>query len=330
MTTHSEKSSKSHFFDLLWDLWCLVSIIGIWPRFIEPNLLKKTSLNLPINDLPRDLNGLKIAQFSDLHLHKRTPDRFLNKIVKKIEQERPDIIVFTGDFLCFSQMKETKRLKRFLNRFKAPLGCYAIFGNHDYQSSVSLNEEGYYDLVDKKTSMIGQGFKRLFSPVTPRKIVTERARNVPPHNQLIQLLKETPFQLLDNATQQLSIKDSFLNLTGVGEYILGRCLPEKAFKDYQEDYPGIVLAHNPDCLPYIESFPGDLIVSGHTHGAQINLPFLWKKLILIENEKYKRGLFRVQNKWFYVNRGVGSVMPFRWFSPPEITFFTLKDDSSHA
>lgn len=330
MTRHSQKHSKNHFFDLLWDFWCVVSVIGIWPRFIEPNILTQTAIDLPIKDLPKELEGLKIAQFSDLHLRKRTPDSFLNKIAKRIEKEQPDIIVFTGDFLCFSQIKEMDRLKQFFNQFKAPYGCYAIFGNHDYQSCVSLNDKGYYDIIDKKSSMIGKGFKRLFSPVTSMKKVSERAKSIPPHDKLIKLLNETPFQLLDNTTLTLPIKNSFLNITGLGEYMLGRCLPEKAFSTYQKKYPGIVLAHNPDSFPHLQTYPGDVIFSGHTHGAQINLPFIWKKIILIENIKFKRGLFREQNKWLYVNRGVGSVMPFRWFSLPEITFFTLKGNPSNA
>ena len=52
---------------LLWDVACAVSIVGIWPRFIEPNLLRVTRLTLPIRNLPSTLLGLRVVHFSDLH-----------------------------------------------------------------------------------------------------------------------------------------------------------------------------------------------------------------------------------------------------------------------
>ena len=154
--------------------------------------------------------------------------------------------------------------------------------------------------------------------------MTEKAKKVRPHQELVELLKETPFKLLDNTTKVIPIKKSALNLIGIGEKMMGKCLPERAFEGYDRRYPGIVMAHNPDCISKLSSYPGDVILCGHTHGAQVNLPFLWKKFMLLENMKFKRGLFKEKEKWVYVNRGVGSTMPFRWFSIPEITTITLE------
>src|ERR1700722_3581136 len=97
--------SKKNFYisDLLWDCWCIASVIGIWPRFIEPNLIATTKLNIKIENLPKSLEGFKILQFSDIHLHPGMADCFLKKLKDKIQGLAPDIIVFTGDFLCYSQ-----------------------------------------------------------------------------------------------------------------------------------------------------------------------------------------------------------------------------------
>jgi len=124
-----------------------------------------------------------------------------------------------------------------------------------------------------------------------------------------------------------SIKDACLNVCGLGEYSLNKCCPEIAFKTYDVNSPGIVLAHNPDSMPMLMDFPGDIILCGHTHGGQINLPWFWKKFTLLENMQFKKGLFQIHNKWLYVNRGVGSVMPFRWFALPEIALITLEKDN---
>jgi predicted MPP superfamily phosphohydrolase len=269
------------------------------------------------------LQNFKIVQFSDLHFSGEMRENFLKKLLRKILNLKPDIIVFTGDFLCYSRLEKPDVLKKFLNSLYAPFGCFAIFGNHDYENFVSVNSYGEYDVINPTSSTITMGFKRLFSKLTLTKIVTEKAKNTNTHKDLLNLLKETPFQVLDNQTVLLPIKDEFLNITGLGEYSLGKCLPEIAFKNYNSKYPGIVLAHNPDSLSLLKNYPGNIILSGHTHGGQINVMPFRKKFTALENEQLLRGFLNVENKNIYVNRGIGSVMPFRMCAMPEILELTL-------
>jgi len=310
--------------DLFCDLFCCATVVGIWPRFIEPNLLTINKHKLPIPDLPEDLNHLKILQFSDLHLNPSVSDRFLNKLREKITKAQPDLIVFTGDFLCNAKLQEKERLYNFLCSLHAPLGCFAILGNHDYAESVSINPEGEYDTVDPSHSALMKGLHRLIKTPQLEGKITERARNVPLHSELLDLVKQTPFTLLENQTQVVPIGSSCLNITGLGEYMLGRCLPEKAFQGYDTRFPGLILSHNPDSIPLLEEMPGDLILCGHTHGGQVYLPYLWRKFTMIENMQYHRGLHHTSNKWVYINRGLGGILAFRWFSIPELTLFTLE------
>ncbi|MBA3958475.1 MAG: UDP-2,3-diacylglucosamine diphosphatase LpxG [Parachlamydiaceae bacterium] len=311
-----------------WNTWCVSSLIGIWPRFLEPYSLATSHLRLPIPNLPSDLNGLRILQFSDLHLQSNFPQWYLNKISKRINALKPDMIVFTGDFLNYAQLEQPERLTSFLKSLSARYGCYAILGNHDYAQYVSTNEAGDYDLGDAQTSFIKRGFRRLFSPpIHLSKKVTARAKNVGLHALLTELLEKTSFTLLHNETSLVPVKDSFLNLTGLGEHILGRCLPSQAFQNYNSSFPGIVLVHNPDAVSSLYSYPGELILCGHSHGYQINLPWLRHKLTALENKELARGLFQAHNKWIYVNRGIGGTMTFRWFSIPELSLFTLEAQS---
>lgn len=321
------KSVSSKVGSFLWDLWCLVSIVGIWPRFIEPKLLKKSRLSLVIPSLPGDLENLRILQFSDLHLNSHTPPRLLKKLLQATQQFSPDLIVFTGDFLCYSVLTEENkdRLHDLLSSFKAPYGCYAVLGNHDYAQFVSVNADGDYDAFDKQGSSLIKGFKRLFSSQTATKKSTPRVKQVGLHQELIKLLQTTPFKLLHNQTTLISIKNTSLNLCGVGEYMLGDVKPDIAFQNYDIRYPGIVLAHNPDAIPKLMDYPGFLILSGHTHGSQINLPWFRNKFMLLENPQYGAGLFALKKeKWAYVNRGLGGVLNFRWRARPEVLLITLK------
>lgn len=310
--------------ELLWDAWCIVSVVGVWPRFIEPNLLRTTKLQLQIPKLPPSLNGIKILQFSDLHLHPRTPPSFLKKLKTRISELNPDLIFFTGDFICYSQLDEKERLKNFLNELQAPYGCFAIFGNHDYSNFVSVNGEGDYDVLNPEQSSLKRALKRLFINQILTKRITAKAFETQENNELVELLKETPFQVLNNTTIQLPVRDTKINLSGLGEFMLGKCLPEKAFKQYDPAFPGIVLLHNPDGIPLLQNFPGEVILCGHTHGGQVYLPGIWKKFTLMENIEFLRGLKQIDRKWVYINSGVGSVLPFRWFSMPEILLITLE------
>lgn len=308
----------------IWEIWCLVSVIGIWPRHIEPRLLKVNRLTLPIQDLPSELEGIKILHFSDLHWCDRFSARLQKKLIRKANALEADLILFTGDFLCRSQLENPEGLKLTLKSLKANVGCFAVLGNHDYEHFVTVNADGDYDVeVPSKGSNIGKGFKRLFRSISLTKRVTPQAQHVDKHAGLIALLQETPFELLNNTTKLIPYKGNWINICGLEEYTLGRFCPEVAFKSYNHAYPGIILSHNPDTIEFLKDYPGALILSGHTHGGQVNLPWMWKRFTLIENLQFKSGLKALRNKWVYINRGISSVMKFRWFACPELTLMTL-------
>lgn len=117
-----------------------------------------------------------------------------------------------------------------------------------------------------------------------------------------------------------------LNICGLGEHMAGKALPQEAYKNYDTNYPGLILVHNPDAIPRLKNYPGEVILCGHTHGAQINLPWMWRRFIVLENPRYKRGLLHENQRWIYINRGVGAVMNFRWFSVPELLLLELDSD----
>lgn len=312
--------------EMAWSLLCAASLLGLWPRYIEPKLLFTTRCRLAIPNLPKGLHGLKIVQISDLHFNPNVSDTFLDRILAKIAALDPDILAFTGDILCRSCLHQKERLLSWLRRCHARHGCYAVLGNHDYAHYVSIDEKGEYDRLKPGLS----SKRRILERLTPRArklagIVTPRASAVPLHAELIDLFKSSPFQLLDNSSLCIAIKGSKINIVGLGEYMLGRLDKDLAFKNYDASYPGIILLHNPDGLRFIADCPGEIVLLGHTHGGQINIPLLWKRFTLLEDCSYKRGLHRVGSKWAYINRGLGSILPFRCFSPPEIALFTLNE-----
>jgi predicted MPP superfamily phosphohydrolase len=88
----------------------------------------------------------------------------------------------------------------------------------------------------------------------------------------------------------------------------------------------ILLAHSPDIADRLRDLSFDLILVGHTHGGQINLPMFngaWLHRGLAG--RYPKGLYQVRGSPMYVNRGIGTTtLPVRIGVRPEITHFTLR------
>lgn len=308
---------KKNSSNILWDAFCFASVFGIWPRFIEPKLLATSSFDIA---LPKLKQSLKVVQLSDLHFNDMINQNFLNKLVRQVAILAPDLIVITGDFLCMGQMADAKRLKDFLLSLKAPLGIFAVLGNHDYSAGLNINSDGYYDTIKSVSAPALSGFKRLWAVPEVKGVATAAARAVSANPELMQVLEESSVTLLDNRTVQIG----GLNLVGLGDLMADAVHPEKAFSKYDLKLPGVILAHNPDTVTRLKDFPGDLVLSGHTHGGQINLPWLWKRFTSMENRQFKSGMHQILDKSLYISRGLGGVIPFRFNTRPELVLITIK------
>lgn len=300
---------------LLWDAWCVLSIVGIWPRFVEPKLLRVNYLNIKS---PR-FSTLRIVGFSDLHLGPHTSSRFLHRLSQRIHSLKPDILLFTGDFLCHGRLQEKVRLKRFFGELEAKYGCFGIFGNHDYEAYASLDDAGHWGVHPRgEGAPIVRGLKKLFSP--PVRAVGPRAgqKQLQPLEDLRRLLQDTPFSMLHNETVQVNCGENSMNIAGLGDLWAQALDVDKTFSNWDPGLPGLVMAHNPDSIDSLRTFPGTLILAGHTHGAQVNLPWIAPRILGLKNPQLRAGKFSIGDKTLFVTRGVGGVIPFRWFSPPEI------------
>lgn len=293
--------------------------MGIWPRFIEPELLMVKKLKVP---LPQLTKPLKVIQLSDLHFGPLTSERLLKKILRKTQEFQPDLIVLTGDFLCYGKLYDEEKMLSFLNNLKASLGVFAILGNHDYEGGVVVDQEGNYS-VGRPSSTVLKGIRLLFHKQKLTGVVSKLASEAKPNQQLLKVLNKARIELLVDKTVQVK---GLLNLTGLSEYMTGQIDLKSAFANYDKKLPGILLTHNPDSIPQLLDEPSTLLLSGHTHGGQINLPWFRDRFTLMEHPSYFKGLIRKKEKTVYISRGLGSVMPFRFFSPPELVCIELSNE----
>jgi len=105
---------------------------GLYAWQIEPHWLEIVTRPLPIAGLPEALSGARLVQLSDLHVGFRVADDYILETFQRIAALKPDIVVFTGDFISFHRdiYEHTKRIYARLPHGR--LATVGILGNHEY------------------------------------------------------------------------------------------------------------------------------------------------------------------------------------------------------
>lgn len=139
------------------------------------------------------------------------------------------------------------------------------------------------------------------------------------------ILKESGIEVLNNETIEIEKNGKFIYLIGVDDPHLGFDNFQKATQGLTENNPKILLAHSPEIFSKVKG-KVDLVLTGHTHGCQINLPILCRFILPVDYySQYKKGLFQEDSTYLYVNRGVGETfLPLRFNSFSEIALIELK------
>lgn len=114
-------------------LGLIVIGVYIYARYIEPELLTVKHQVLTTSHLEASKKPLKVVQFSDVHLGLGFTTDHLNKVVERINELEPDLIIFTGDLIDDNkEFTQTEAAAAVLKKLKATYGKYAVYGNHDH------------------------------------------------------------------------------------------------------------------------------------------------------------------------------------------------------
>ena len=129
---------------------CLVT----YSVFIEPAMLGFTTHEIRIKGLPREFDGFKIVQLSDLHMNRWYRPKRVCELVRKVNALRPDLVVLTGDFVSRNKA-DCAPAGKALGGLKTKYGVYAVLGNHDYWTDAdavteALRSSGIDVLFDEK------------------------------------------------------------------------------------------------------------------------------------------------------------------------------------
>ena len=131
----------------------------MYAREVEPRRLEVVRPELTLPRLAAAFDGYRIVQIGDLHLDDWSKPERLDRIAEMVNEERPDLVVVTGDFASYSARRlDTGSLVGALRRLSAPDGVLAILGNHDYLTDVKLirrciREAGLTELINEVVTL---------------------------------------------------------------------------------------------------------------------------------------------------------------------------------
>jgi uncharacterized protein len=281
--------------------------LGAYGFLIGRHAYRVHEVDLPLAALPRELDGLRIAQLSDIHIGSYMSAAEVRRAVAMANELNPDLSVVTGDFItgpgdplegCISE----------LSALRAPLGVWGCNGNHEI----------YADAQEESAKLFARHGMKLL-----RQENAEIAWRGGKFN-----LIGVDYQLARSRSgRRLAM------LASAGPLV-------------RRGMPNILLSHNPSSFPRSAELGMDLMLAGHTHGGQVRVEILDRHftparfLTPYEAGLYKRPLGSSSalddgEVWsaqpsapaslVYVNRGLGTIgAPIRLGVPPEISLLTLR------
>lgn len=271
---------------------CGAAGLAVYSAVIDRHWLETSYYDVHLPGLGADLDGFRAVQLSDIHIDEFTEPFFVREAVDRINGLAPDAVFLTGDFVTH-QLAPKKfaegsawQCANILNGLKCRQR-YAIFGNHD----VLVGED-----------VVGEA------------------------------LKDNGIRVLRNWHVPIERGNARLWLAGLDDPVEGRPDPDASIPPSirgREDEPVILLCHAPDYADQLVKHPASeavaLMLSGHTHGGQVRLPFVPLLHLPPLGKKYIEGWFQVGPMQLFVNRGLGTVgVPVRFACAPELTVFTLR------
>ncbi|MDE3105879.1 MAG: metallophosphoesterase [Acidobacteriota bacterium] len=251
----------------------------------ELDVVRRT---IQIPSLPDAFHGYRIVQISDIHLDEFTEPSFLQHTVHRINELQPDVVLITGDFV-------TQGAFTFVSARHAAYRAAEILAG--LQAPERYAVLGNHD-VTVGSAMVTDALTASGTPVLTNRYI--------------------PLERRGGRVWLAGIDDP-----NTSHPNLDLALPARP------NAPILLMSHGPDFTDTILQHPRgkyvDLVLAGHSHGGQVDLPFLGPLVLPPGGKLYPHGYYRFGRTQLYVNRGLGTVgVPFRFNCPPEITVLTLQ------
>lgn len=275
----------------VWQILGNVGLTGlhVWP--MQKSWVEFAFFGMPMRHLPQALDGMRIVQVSDLHYSPVVWRKYLGQFVEWINELRPGVVVATGD-LYMGGPRYAQGVAKLLSRLKVEHGVVAIMGNHDY----GIDAKGGSERGLKKAAYLQQA------------------------------MEDHGVIMLRNQSWVIHPKHAKgdLRFVGLDDGWAGQLRADEAFADAHEGEAVVCLLHNPaQCLELMK-YPWQWMLTGHTHGRQVATGPVGQRLYPDRYRHFTDGLYAINGRYLYVNRGLSYGQRSREWCRPEVTVFTLQ------
>jgi uncharacterized protein len=265
-----------------------ISTIVYYSTWVEPFRLGVTQQTFITHKWDVNAPPLRLLQIGDIHVERVTPrERELNRLIEKL---KPDVIVFTGDFVNLSNTDDPeaeKAIREIIGEWRAPLGVYCVSGT---------------PLVEPLERV-----KAFVNGLDNLKLLP---------NQWISI--QTPGGMLN-----------ILGLVVTHDMAKDRAMLKKMMLTTPKNGLHLLLMHPPDIAPEANEAGIDMYLCGHTHGGQIRLPIVGAFFSSSQlGQRFIMGRYELGTTTLYTARGVGleglGAPRARFLCPPEIVLWEIK------
>jgi predicted MPP superfamily phosphohydrolase len=261
--------------------------LALYAGEFERHWLDVRQVSIRLGNLPEGLRGFRIVQLADFHYGEYSEPTYLRAAVDVTNSLNPDMVTLTGDFISAGPL-----VRRISQQFA--YHCAALLSRIEcpIRYAVMGNHDAIVGRIAVTDALTTHGIPVL-------------------HNQSV------PIERGGGRLWLAGLADALIG----AEVDLDAAIPRR--RDPKKE-PLILMGHEPDYADHVTGSGVDLMLSGHTHGGQIRIPFVPLFDLPPLGRKYVEGLFGIGGLQLYVTRGLGTVgVPFRFRCRPEITVITL-------
>lgn len=140
-------------------IFIVFTLLALYMRYIGATGLEVREYKVESENLPDSFHGFKVVHFTDLHYLTTFKEKETNNLVNKINELKPDIVVFTGDLIDRRKTAtedDLNKLTKALNKIEATTGLYAVKGNHDYinDNFEKVFNETNFKIIDNSYELV--------------------------------------------------------------------------------------------------------------------------------------------------------------------------------
>ena len=270
----------------------IVLVVLLVFAYVQNNWLEVSHYAYKSAEVPQEFVGFRVVQISDFH--NATFGKDNERLLAKIQELEPDIVVITGDFVDSGHTSIVLSLD-FAEKVAANYPTYYVTGNHENR------------LEESERTVLLEGLEKVG---------------------VVCLFDEyVKIERGGSSITLIGLNDE--SLGGMKLKVAEKTTGETMLLTGNEDTSGfqILLAHEPQYIENYSKYQVDLVFSGHAHGGQVRIPFIDRGLVAPGQglfPKYTEGVHEVNGTTLIVSRGLGnSIAPVRVFNRPEIVCVEL-------